>query len=64
MGKHLDLDDVAAGHPVAQRELDDLRGELRDAYDELRKQRPCVKAVFDYRVWQRVKEAEKWGELS
>lgn len=46
MSTHLDLDDVAAGHPVAQKELDPLRAEnlalalqvkaLRDALQESR----------------------------
>ena len=38
MGKHLDLDDVAAGHPVAQRELDDLRAE----YTQTRRERDAL----------------------
>ena len=34
MGRHLDLDDVAGGHPVAERELADLRARANKAEAE------------------------------
>ena len=41
MGKHLDLDDVAHGNPVAVRELDELRTAAA-RYEEVRKWSPSV----------------------
>jgi hypothetical protein len=34
-----------------------LEFELSEAYAELRKQRPTIKAVFDRAVWERAKNA-------
>ncbi len=36
-----------------------LEAELAAAYDELHKQRPVIKAVFDREVWDRADQAQK-----
>jgi chromosome segregation ATPase len=50
MGKYLDLDDVVAGNPVAQKELDQLRQQLENAETRLQGRTYCHsdQAVEDY----------------
>lgn len=49
MGKHLDLDDVAADHPIALAELRQLREALRlahQAFDETERSRRMDRKFF------------------
>lgn len=54
MGSQLDLDDVAADHPLALRQLHDLRAQLAEAQRdaEVSKQinRACMELPDDFRI--------------
>lgn len=57
MGMYLDLDDVAAGHPIAEAQLSAMREEIEMLRAEINQLRPVVEAA------EGLCFGEDWNEL-